>query len=84
MYIYILRITGWNFSGVCTREGEGVAGLHTLLNYPGNIGLSYEKSFILVTMLFPILEHLGHDMIVPTMWYMRPAKPRISLRICAV
>ena len=28
--------------------------------------------------------HLSRDMRFPTMWYMRPAKARTSLRICAV
>ena len=27
---------------------------------------------------------LSHDMLFPTMWYVRPAKPQISLRIRAV
>ena len=28
--------------------------------------------------------YLSRDMRFPTMWYVRPAKPQISLRICAV
>ena len=27
---------------------------------------------------------MSRDMIFPTMWYVRPAKAKISLRICAV
>ena len=30
-----------------------------------------------------ILSHLSRDMIISTMWYLRPAKPQISLRIIA-
>ena len=29
-------------------------------------------------------HNMSHDMIFPTMWYVRPAKPQISLRIRAV
>ena len=33
----------------------------------------------------PLVNHnLSHDMRFPTMWYVRLAKPQISLRICAV
>ena len=33
----------------------------------------------------PVKNHyFSHDIIFPTMWYIRPAKPQISLRICAV
>ena len=31
-----------------------------------------------------IVEHMSRDMRFPTMWYMRPVKPQISLRIRAV
>ena len=30
------------------------------------------------------LHYLSRDMRSPAMWYVRPAKPQISLRICAV
>ena len=30
-----------------------------------------------------MLDHLSQCMRFPTMWYVRPAKPQISLRICA-
>ena len=30
------------------------------------------------------VTHMSHGMGFPTMWYVRPAKPQISLRICAV
>ena len=29
-------------------------------------------------------NNMSRDMRFPTMWYVRPAKPQISLRICAV
>ena len=35
------------------------------------------------TLLF-ICNHMSRDMRFPTMWYVRPAKPQISLRISAV
>ena len=28
--------------------------------------------------------HMNRDMRFPTIWYVRPAKPQTSLRICAV
>ena len=31
-----------------------------------------------------IHKYLSHDIRFPTMWYVRPAKAQISLRICAV
>ena len=30
------------------------------------------------------VAHLSRDMRFPTMWYVRPAKAKTSLRICAV
>ena len=39
-----------------------------------------------VLILFSVLVHvdMSHDMRFPTMWYVRPAKPQISLRVRAV
>ena len=41
---------------------------------PGHVSLAEGKSD-------PF--HLSRDMGFPTMWFVRPAKPQISLRICA-
>ena len=46
---------------------------------PGCFGLHGEVSVYICLVLY-----MSHYMIFPTMWYVRPAKPQISLRIRAV
>ena len=43
--------------------------------------LGYSKQRVKMT---EYLAHICHDMGFPTMWYVRPAKPQISLLIRAV
>ena len=38
----------------------------------------------IIIIVLCIIINLSHDMRFPTMWYVRPAKPQISLRIRAV
>ena len=47
---------------------------------------AYPAGQVGVLILFSVLVHvdMSHDMRFPTMWYVPPAKPQISLRIRAV
>ena len=42
------------------------------------------EKFLKMTEMITGHRYLSHDMGFQTMWYVRPAKPQISLRICAV
>ena len=52
------------------KEPEGENEGKTFLDYNGLLGL--------------IPDHMSQCMRFPTMWYVGPAKPQISLRICTV
>ena len=47
-------------------------------------GFSIVKVYNLVRENVALILHLSHNMRFPTMWHVQPAKPQISLRICAV
>ena len=55
--------------------------LHHRQNYNGMRG---GRQNILNTNVTRAEGNMSHDMRFPTMWYVRPAKPQISLRIHAV
>ena len=45
---------------------------------------STSKEKVIVELIFSTRYKMSNGMGFPTMWYVRPAKPQISLRICAV
>ena len=51
----------------------------SLLFYPFSVSKQKPCVFTLLTLL-----SMSHDLIFSTMWYVRPTKPQISLRIRAV
>ena len=46
--------------------------------------LTFQFARIETNQMTKMHHNLSHDMGFPTMWYVRPAKPQISLRIRAV
>ena len=63
------------FCTVCLYSSERQLGFYELKVYT-----VYKRTFKLNV----CEQHMSRDMRVPTMWYVRPAKPQISLRIRAV
>ena len=48
------------------------------------LGVLFSLSIIFLRKRELVALHFSRDMRFPTMWYVRPAKLQISLRICAV
>ena len=68
-----LKISNWNFTCILQRY----IGIRTYqyLNFDQGPHLDPKSHG---------WSHISHGMIFPTLWYVRPVKPQISLRICAV
>ena len=57
---------------------EGIIKYEKLLSVPLNILAVY------LSHMGAAMAQMSRDMGFPTMWYVQPAKPQISLHICAV
>ena len=69
----------FNADLVGSRKGSPTS----YINDMSNIRVAERKKIDIDRSDLFILSHLSRDMIISTMWYLRPAKPQISLRICA-
>ena len=72
-----LMATGENFK-ICPSD-----------NFNGQFHLEITPMFRstelpMLRILIEVRQYMSHNMRFPTMWYVRPAEPQISLRICTV